>query len=98
MIASCSGGWASAPLWLAYRRARRPSYTLAGRNPLGSRARPLSWGQEWQSVQGLLGALAKPPRVVERASDGLSVMGDGHHGADLDTFGRQSRLRWRGSG
>jgi FkbM family methyltransferase len=47
------------------------SYTLAGRNPLGSRARPLSWDQEWQSVQGLLRALAKPPRVLERAKDGL---------------------------
>jgi FkbM family methyltransferase len=56
--------------WLAYRRARRLSYTLVGRNPLGKRVAPLSWSQELRSVRGLLRALTNPPRVGERTKDG----------------------------
>jgi FkbM family methyltransferase len=59
-------GWVPAPIWLAYRRARRLSYTLVGRNPLRVRAAPLSWRQELRSVRGLLRALTDPPYILKR--------------------------------
>lgn len=63
-------GWVPAPIWLAYRRARRLSYTLVGRNPLCERVAPLSWNQEVRSIRGLLRALTNPPYIVERTKDG----------------------------
>ena len=63
-------GWVPAPIWLAYRRARRLSCTLVGRNPLGRRVTPLSWSQELQSVRGLIRALTDPPYIAERTKDG----------------------------